>query len=416
MLYGISLSRSVSPDLRTMIAPPKPFNEKERLRELNKFSILDSAPEPEFDELVELASRICKAPISMISLVDEERQWFKSKIGLSVDQTDRNLSFCGHAILNNDVMVVSDTASDQRFSDNPFVTDTPSIRFYAGAPIVSNGHTLGTICILDVIPRNISEEEIRTLKILAGQVKKLLELRLSNQSLKLQLQVDQVQKESLQAIARTNNLLISVVRDKVGKTIDGLQQKLENFSTRALSRDAIFSLFEEVGTQLSGTSALIRNLAEWNESQSGVLSVTNATIPLKAMAQQVKDKLQKDFPQLTARFKMHLPENITIGQHRTKLEFILRQLLFQVLHTCKDANIHLSATSDNDFVLLVINVDDESAATLLSSQLQQEKKLGAEEELLELFFVEEMILRLGGKLSIDSIDGMGTMISFTFRN
>lgn len=398
-----------------MIAPPKPFNEKERLRELNRFSILDSAPEPEFDELVELASRICKAPISMISLVDEDRQWFKSKIGLSTDQTDRNISFCGHAILNNDVMVVADTTSDQRFSDNPFVTETPSIRFYAGAPIVSNGHTLGTICILDVVPRNISEEEIRTLKILAGQVKKLLELRLSNQSLKLQLQVDQVQKESLQAIARTNNLLISVVRDKVGKTIEGLQQKLENFETRELSRDAIFSLFGEVGTQLSGASALIKNLAEWNESQAGV-SFTNAAIPLKMMAQQVKDKLQKNFPQLPARFKMHLPGNISIGQQRTKLEFILRQLLFQVLHTCKDANIHLSATSDNDFVLLVINVDDESAAALLSSQLQREKRTGSEDELLELFFVEEMVLRLGGKLSIDKIDGMGTMISFTFRN
>lgn len=398
-----------------MIAPPKPFNEKERLRELNRFSILDSAPEPEFDELVELASRICKAPISMISLVDEDRQWFKSKIGLSTDQTDRNISFCGHAILNNDVMVVADTTSDQRFSDNPFVTETPSIRFYAGAPIVSNGHTLGTICILDVVPRNISEEEIRTLKILAGQVKKLLELRLSNQSLKLQLQVDQVQKESLQAIARTNNLLISVVRDKVGKTIEGLQQKLENFETRELSRDAIFSLFGEVGTQLSGASALIKNLAEWNESQAGV-SFTNAAIPLKMMAQQVKDKLQKNFPQLPDRFKMHLPGNISIGQQRTKLEFILRQLLFQVLHTCKDANIHLSATSDNDFVLLVINVDDESAAALLSSQLQREKRTGSEDELLELFFVEEMVLRLGGKLSIDKIDGMGTMISFTFRN
>lgn len=398
-----------------MIAPPKPFNEKERLRELNRFNILDSAPEPEFDELVELASRICKAPISMISLVDENRQWFKSKIGFSADQTDRDISFCGHAILNNDVMVVSDTASDQRFSDNPFLTETPPIRFYAGAPIVSNGHTLGTICILDVIPRNISEEEIRTLKILAGQVKKLLELRLSNQSLKLQLQVDHVQKESLQAIARTNNLLISVVRDKVGKTIEGLQQKLENFETRELTRDAIFSLFGEVGTQLSGASALIRNLADWNESQAGV-SLTDSAIPLKVMIQQVKDKLEKEFPQVTKHFKMHLPGDINIGQHRTKLEFILRQLLFQVLNTCKDANIHLSATSDNDFVLLVINVNDESAATLLSSQLQHEKKTGVEEELLELFFVEEMILRLGGKLSIDKIDGMGTMISFTFRN
>ncbi|MGV3767942.1 MAG: GAF domain-containing protein [Chitinophagaceae bacterium] len=398
-----------------MIAPPKPFNEKERIRELNKFSILDSAPEPEFDELVELASRICKAPISMISLVDEDRQWFKSKIGLSTDQTDRNVSFCAHAILNNDVMVVSDTTSDQRFCDNPFVTDTPSIRFYAGAPIVSNGHTLGTICILDVIPRNISEEEIRTLKILAGQVKKLLELRLSNQSLKLQLQVDQVQKESLQAIARTNTLLISVVRDKVGKTIDGLQQKLENFGTRELSRDAIFSLFQEVGTQLSGASALIRNLAEWNESQSGV-PVSEAAIPLRTMAQQVKDKLKVEFPQLPERFKMHLSGDISIGQQRTKLEFILRQLLYQVLHTSKDANIHLSATSDNDFVLLVINVDDESAATVLASQLHREKKSGSEEALLELFFVEEMILRLGGKLSIDKIEGMGTMISFTFRN
>jgi len=162
-----------------MIPAPLPENESERLEALQRFEVLDTESEQKFDDLTLLARHICDAPIALISLVDAERQWFKSKIGLNTSQTPRAVSFCGHAILEEDVMVVPDAAADERFADNPMVTGAPGIRFYAGAPLLtSTGHALGTLCVLDRKPRELTEEQLEALRALARQVVAQLELRL----------------------------------------------------------------------------------------------------------------------------------------------------------------------------------------------------------------------------------------------
>ncbi|HEX4958118.1 MAG TPA: GAF domain-containing protein [Lacibacter sp.] len=159
---------------------PIPSNEEQRLRNLYSYEILDSAPEDEFNDLVELASAFCKTPISLITLLDKERQWFKARKGVDLNETEKGLSFCTHAILTDDVMVVEDTAKDSRFSDNPLVTNY-GIRFYAGAPIVSpEGHKLGTVCVLDHEPQQFTKEQKRNLELISKQVTKLLDLRQKN--------------------------------------------------------------------------------------------------------------------------------------------------------------------------------------------------------------------------------------------
>lgn len=161
-----------------MIKPAIPSNEAERLKDLHSYKVLDSKNEDEFDMLVELASRVCEAPISLITLVDSERQWFKAKIGIEQSESDRGISFCAHAILQHDLFVVNDTTKDERFHDNPFVTGDPSIRFYAGAQLRSkNGHKLGTLCVLDNKPRELNWHQASALRILSQQVSRLLELR-----------------------------------------------------------------------------------------------------------------------------------------------------------------------------------------------------------------------------------------------
>jgi hypothetical protein len=160
------------------MSAPIPQNESKRLKVLWQYEVLDTVPEEVFDDLTELAARICEAPIALISLVDEKRQWFKSKVGVTVSETSRDLSFCAYAIGQSDLFIVPDATQDQRFANNPLVISDPKIRFYAGAPLITpDGHALGTLCVIDKVPRELRPEQKQALRILARHVVSQLELR-----------------------------------------------------------------------------------------------------------------------------------------------------------------------------------------------------------------------------------------------
>ena len=153
-------------------------NEKKRLKVLWQYEVLDTVPEELFDDLTELAVRICEAPIALISLVDEKRQWFKSRVGTDVKQTSRDVSFCAHAIKQAELFIVPDATRDKRFAHNPLVTSDPKIRFYAGAPLITpDGYALGTLCVIDKLPRELRADQKQALLILARHVVSQLELR-----------------------------------------------------------------------------------------------------------------------------------------------------------------------------------------------------------------------------------------------
>lgn len=155
-----------------------PPQEAIRLEALRQYRVLDTPAEQAYDDITALAAYICDVPIALISLVDADRQWFKSKVGLDANETSREVSFCAHAILQESVMVVNDALDDQRFVDNPLVTCAPNIRFYAGVPLrTTDDLPLGTLCVIDHQPRSLSDAQIKTLEALARQVVMQLELQ-----------------------------------------------------------------------------------------------------------------------------------------------------------------------------------------------------------------------------------------------
>jgi len=162
-----------------MKKPEKPINEEDRLKTLNTYKILDTLPEKDFDDITRIASEICQTPISLVTLIDSERQWFKSHHGMMASETPRDYAFCAHAILNPDeLFLIPNAYEDDRFSDNPLVEHEPKVIFYAGFPLVNpEGFPLGTLCVIDNKPRQLTVGQVASLKALANQVMAQLELR-----------------------------------------------------------------------------------------------------------------------------------------------------------------------------------------------------------------------------------------------
>ncbi len=193
-------------------------NEAKRLKVLWQYDVLDTVPEEVFDDLTELAARICEAPIALISLVDEDRQWFKSKIGITVNETSRDISFCAHAIKQEDLFIIPDATKDARFAKNPLVISDPKIRFYAGAPLITpDGHALGSLCVIDQVPRELRLEQQQALRVLSRHVMTQLELRRHAKDLAEAQKAKEATKDELEEVRAENAKLKRELEKLKGK-------------------------------------------------------------------------------------------------------------------------------------------------------------------------------------------------------
>lgn len=238
-----------------MIAAQIPENEKERIAELKSLEILDSPTEQDYDDVVKLASAICQTPISLVSLIDSQRQWFKAKVGIDTDQTHRDVAFCAHAIHDNELMIVPNAIEDERFSDNPMVTSAPNIRFYAGMPLVTkSGYKIGTLCVIDSEPRELTEQQKFALKTLGKQVINMLELRLKNQRLN--------KLNSLQ------NKFLAIISHDVRNPLVSVSELIGMMGNEMLTVDDFKGLTSQLQANISLTVELLNNLIDWGISQT----------------------------------------------------------------------------------------------------------------------------------------------------
>lgn len=195
-----------------MQAPPIPEDEDERIAVLTCYDILDTLPEAVYDDLVSLAAHVAGTPIALVSLVDTDRQWFKARLGLDATETPRSVSFCGHVVAQREPLVVNDAKQDERFSDNPLVEGYPHVEFYAGMPLTTpEGYTLGTLCVIDHQPRELSDQQLELLEALGRQVTSQLELRLRTRlDRERQLQLERLGAEAQRANRAKSSFLANM--------------------------------------------------------------------------------------------------------------------------------------------------------------------------------------------------------------
>jgi GAF domain-containing protein len=206
---------------------PIPKDEPKRMATLRKYHILDTPPEDAFDNLASLAAHICGTPMALVTIIDCSRQWFKSKVGLSISETSRDVAFCAHAIMQRNLFVVPDTLKDKRFAHNPFVKSNPRIRFYAGMPLIApNNQALGTLCVLDRVPRILTNDQIKALKALSAHVMSQLESRRKILDLK------QLSLENKRATGRLEKENVEL-RTRLKQTEDSLRKLNRELGTNA---------------------------------------------------------------------------------------------------------------------------------------------------------------------------------------
>ena len=385
-------------------------SEEQRLWDLYNYEIMDTTPDEDFDDIVKLATQICNVPISLISLVETGRQWLKAKIGITEDDTTREASFFDYALeQEQDFFQVDDTSKDIRFLNNPLVTATPNIRFYAGVPLVSkNGIKLGTLCVINSVPQHLTDEQSFALKVLAKQAIKLLDLRLTNREL-------MAQKARLKQQAEMQNRIISIIAHDVRNPIASLKQIVDFNKNNVLSDVEAKELMDMAETHLDGTLDLLSDLLDWGKMQIASNTMANKPIDLYNM---VEDKLSKVYG--TASIKNNklvnlVDKELIVNSDPNAICFIIRNLLSNANKFTDNGIITVYAQREKDKVLISVSDTgigmDEDVKDKLFESKGKHTTLGTHKEKgtgLGLMFTKDYIDLLGGTISIKSNKGKGT--------
>ena len=399
-----------------MIPPEIPVNEKDRLQELHSFSIMDTLSEQEYDNLTAIASAICGTSISLVSLIDDSRQWFKSHHGLDATETPKEYAFCGHAINDpGQVLIVNDSREDKRFFDNPLVKGDPHVIFYAGVPLVSKaGLPLGTLCVIDNEPKTLTQNQITSLKALANQVMKLLELRKSNMLL------EEKEKRLNQKNKELERFAFIAAHD-----LKSPINNLESFSNlvNQVCGSNLADNCVEMLSHISKSSAKLRSLVDGLLDHSRNVKLIAHSKSVVRVEDIMTDLIDIVNPPSIADIRL-VSDLSEIEINKIALLQILLNLTTNAIKYNDKETIKIEIGIDEDDLNYKFYVQDNGPG--ISSEhhqqmfeifntLHQKDRFGNSGNGIGLATVKDLINRLGGEISVDSTIKEGATLSFTIN-
>lgn len=397
-----------------MIKPIMPENESNRLKALQSYQILDTLPEEEYNEITKLAAIICNTPISQISLIDKKRQFIKAAFGLEIQESDRDIAFCSHSILNPaDVMIVTDSRNDERFHDNPFVVEEPKIIFYAGMPLVSSdGYSLGALCVIDHVPRKLSAKQLEALNYLSRQTIKLFELRKANAVLKVsqkRLKAYSEQMESfaymashdLKEPARMVNNFMQLLEKKYATQLDEKAKKYIYFASDGAKRMMV--LIDDLLA-----FAKVNNETNTNEEVNTNQLLNEVTAYLKGVIEEKNANIVYG----------ELP---VIFASATGIKILFRNLISNALKyqsADKQSFVEISYKETNTYWQFVvqdngIGIDSKNLETVFQMFKRLHNKEAYTGTGLGLAICKKIVENHGGNIWVESEEGKGSKFYFT---
>lgn len=380
-----------------MISAPDHPEENSRLKQLVRYEILDTEDEKAFDELTQLASEICGTSISLISLVDTDRQWFKSKVGLEASQTERSIAFCSHAILQDEVFEIENAAQDDRFHDNPLVTGAPDIRFYAGAPLITpDGYPIGTLCVIDQSEKKLSDFQKRALKTLSNQVVSQLEMRL--------------QTRKLERLNKDRERLYAVLAHDLKSPFNGILNlsRIMSESSETMSPDQISHFSTEILNSSVTLYQVMDEILQWSQTRlnQGVISLNSVNV-LAAIQETIA--LASDSTRIKEiHIDVGVDAEVNVLADSALFKTVIRNLLMNAIKfTPPKSVITMQASYANDKVLISVADQGEGVSEDIKNKLfvgAVESKQGSFGELghgLGLSLASEFLMKQNGSISID---------------
>lgn len=397
--------------LATKMKPASPdANEPDRIAALKRYDVLDSEPEELFDSITQLAAAICDVPIALITFVDTDRQWFKSKVGLDIRSTPREVAFCSHAIQQPpELLIVPDASQDERFHDNPLVTGDPRIRFYAGAPIVSNDQALGTLCVIDRKPRELTAEQTQALATLSKQVCANLDLRLRTQQ--------------LEALNASKNRLFSIISHDLRSPLNSILSISELLTDKDMTFDSEESqeLLRHMKRSARTTLQITDNLLKMAQFETGRIQSQAEQLDLSEIMDETALALSGKTSAKEIKLTLDCPDGLTAWADRGMLHSIVQNLLANALKfTPKGGTVAIEARNIGAYQ--AISVADSGSGIkpsllekifTLDSCYSTEGTDGEKGSGLGLSLCKQFAQAIGGDLSLESEYGKGTIATVT---